>query len=125
MAGESSKVQIHSLIEKKMIKEFEAHPTRVRCITTLTETVGIFLSPATFRFTSLLLIFWITKNWLLEVCRLFCMCVHFTISSSSYDNGITTTKVMKAHKYIFQNWCGTCCYYNFLAHIKAPKFATI
>jgi len=38
VAGESSKVQIHSLTEKKMIKEFEAHPTRVRCITTLTET---------------------------------------------------------------------------------------
>lgn len=39
VAGESSKVQIHSLIEKAMIKEFEAHPSRVRCITTLSETL--------------------------------------------------------------------------------------
>ena len=42
VACESSKVQIHSLIEKAMIKEFEAHTTRVRCITSLSETVSIF-----------------------------------------------------------------------------------
>jgi len=37
VGGESSKVQVHSLIEKRMIKEFEAHETRVRCMKVLPE----------------------------------------------------------------------------------------
>jgi len=35
VAGESSKVQVHSLVEKGLIKEFEAHETRVRCLDTI------------------------------------------------------------------------------------------
>jgi len=37
VGGESSMIQIHSLIEKQMIKEFEAHGTRVRCLQVLLE----------------------------------------------------------------------------------------
>jgi len=37
VAGESSKVQVHSLIEKTLIKEWEAHKTRVRCMLLLSE----------------------------------------------------------------------------------------
>lgn len=37
IGGESSKIQIHSLIEKKLINEFEAHSTRVRCLKVLRE----------------------------------------------------------------------------------------
>jgi len=37
VAGESSKVQVHSLVEKELIKEFEAHETRVRCLDTISQ----------------------------------------------------------------------------------------
>lgn len=37
VACESAKVQIHSLTEKSLIKEFEAHEIRVRCIATIPE----------------------------------------------------------------------------------------
>jgi len=38
VGGESSIIQIHSLIEKQLIKEFEAHGTRVRCLQVLLES---------------------------------------------------------------------------------------
>lgn len=38
VGGESPNIQVHSLIEKEMIKEFPAHETRVRCMQVLSET---------------------------------------------------------------------------------------